>query len=710
MNNYAVFVQNADKSYGARQVLQNFNMQVLKGSIYGLLGASGCGKTTLLSCIAGRKKLDAGSIWVVGGEPGSEESGVPGPRVGYMPQDIALVGEFSVKGAVYYFGKIFNMPEKKINERYEFLKNILDLPPDDRMIKNCSGGQQRRVSFAAAMVHEPELLILDEPTVGLDPVLRDSIWNHLVELAHKHNTAIIITTHYIEEARQADRIGLMRGGRLLAEDSPDRLLIAYNTDSLEEVFLKLSQKQEDGAFGDPNNPPDVQDNGRIQSAYSETSIALSDLGHRSTDMLTKLSEPNKKKKQKRAYTINKHHIKALMWKNYLQYFKNTAGLLFNLMFAILEMLAFLNAIGGDIKSIGIGVVNSEHMMDTCNRYLRQNTAIPHGFVDCDFHQLSCRFLEDMEDPMIKKVYYDNLESAFEGTSHGAVVGVMYFSENFTDAFQKRLEKGNSVDNETLSLSEIQVWLDMSNRQIGQTLKFKLLSLFLDFQKSLINDCNLFEKLADIPIDFNYEYGNDKTTFTVFMIPGVLITIMFFLGTTMTSSIMIQDRLEGVWDRSIVAGVSSVEIVLTHFITQFIIICIQVIEVMIITFLFYKIEYVGNIALITFMVVLQGVCGMVFGFWISIISENHNMANIIATGTFYPIILLCGLVWPLEGQPTVLRFISKCLPFTVAIESLRNVMRKGWGVVNLDVLNGIGISLAWIVGLSIISILLVKRKR
>lgn len=187
--------------------------------------------------------LESGNIHVLGNKTKFDEIHEKGSRIGYMPQEMALIGELTVKETVYYFGNIFQMDIDKLRDRYDMIRKLLELPFDDQKVEECSGGQKRRVSFAAAMIHEPDLLILDEPTVGLDPLLREKIWKFMLDITRTSKLAIIITTHYIDEARQADCVGLMRNGLLLAEDPPVYILNRLGVDNLEEAFLQLCLKK-----------------------------------------------------------------------------------------------------------------------------------------------------------------------------------------------------------------------------------------------------------------------------------------------------------------------------------------------------------------------------------------------------------------------------------------------------------------------------------
>ncbi|XP_055681093.1 ABC transporter G family member 23 isoform X1 [Lutzomyia longipalpis] len=730
----AVSVRYAFKQYGSKskpnQVLSNLNMTVAKGTIYGLLGASGCGKTTLLSCIVGRRRLNSGEIWVLGGKPGTKGSGVPGARVGYMPQEIALYGEFSIKETMMYFGWIFGMQTSEIMERLQFLLNFLDLPSQNRLVKNLSGGQQRRVSFAVALMHDPELLILDEPTVGVDPLLRQSIWNHLVHITKAGQKTVIITTHYIEEARQAHTIGLMRSGRLLAEESPQVLLSMYQCQNLEDVFLKLSRKQGANgavatteqmnisnnislsalAFGNKkDNPVYVsQESGVVGLNFHQSKeILISDSNGSTLGINVSPSHPPSAAidcddcgRCSNCFNItSRGKIRALLQKNFLRMWRNVGVMLFIFALPVMQVVLFCLAIGRDPTGLKLAIVNQEIVGEDC--------PFNEG---CKFSNLSCRYLDHLNNNIDQK-YYPDPESAINAVKQGDAWGVLYFTDNFTDALVARITLGRDADDETLDQSEIRVWLDMSNQQIGIMLNRDLQLAYKDFAQDLLKTCGNNPKLGDVPIQFKEPiYGSNDPSFTDFVAPGVILTIVFFLAVALTSSALIIERTEGLLDRSWVAGVTPTEILFSHVVTQFAVMCGQTALVLIFMILVFDVTCNGDIFWVIVLTLLQGLCGMCFGFVISAICELERNAIQLALGSFYPTLLLSGVIWPIEGMPEFLRYISLGLPLTMATTSLRSMLSRGWEIYESDVYLGFVSTIFWILGFLIITLTVLKFKR
>ncbi|EFX78467.1 ABC protein, subfamily ABCH [Daphnia pulex] len=746
----AIFVRNACKSYGVGKrrstVLRGLDMNVKKGTIYGLLGASGCGKTTLLSCIVGRRSFDSGEVLVFGGEPGSVESGIPGPRVGYMPQELALYGEFTIKETLQYFGRIYNLPATFVKSQMEFLFNLLDLPPGHRYVKTLSGGQQRRVSFAVALFHEPELLILDEPTVGVDPLLRQSIWNHLVRLSTDHGRTVIITTHYIEEARQAHTIGLMRSGHLLAEESPHNLLSLHGLSTLEDVFLKLCMKDgvghdnpayvqtfnnipfgaqywkntksilpvadEDGIVGLTFSPSgDSMHGGSSTNGSSSSTASCSSSSSNAGDTSSSCGSTAASSRavgKRRSGTFKLaipswHRSAALIRKNFMQTFRNIGMFLFIFLLPAAQAILFCLAIGRDPSFLKMAIVNDE--LDPSQGRICNYTT------DCSYSMFSCRYLRFIDNTTIVQVPFKSLSDAIDATKRGEVWGVVHFGQNFTDELVVRQADGNHADNETILASRIAITLDWSNQQISLTLQRRLIEAFEDFSKDVLSACSYEPAAASIPVTFlDPIYGEKKPSFTEFMAPGIILTIVYFIAVALTAAVFINERKSGLLDRSIVAGVQMTEIMLAHLVNQFTVLIGQTALVFLFMLLVFNIACHGSLALAVFITLLQGLCGMSYGLVVSTLCDEETSAIHLSLGSFYPNLLLSGVLWPMEGMPVYLRYVSYFLPQTYAVESLRNVFGRGWGIERPEVYFGIVISFSWIFALLALSLIVVRIRK
>jgi ABC-2 type transport system ATP-binding protein len=234
----AIKATNLVKDFGDFVAVDHISFAVNKGEIYGLLGPNGSGKTTTIKILCGLLRSSSGEAYVLGTKASDPRTA---SRVGYMPQELALYRGLTVHQNLVFYGGVFGLSKQQIDARERALLQLVDLQDwKDTLVDHLSGGMQHRISLACALLHEPQLLFLDEPTIGVDPDLRASFWRYFEQLRNAGIT-ILITTHYMDEARNCDRIGFMREGRLIAEGSPQELLEMTHTDSLEEAFLSYAQ-------------------------------------------------------------------------------------------------------------------------------------------------------------------------------------------------------------------------------------------------------------------------------------------------------------------------------------------------------------------------------------------------------------------------------------------------------------------------------------
>ena len=234
MLNNAIKIADLHVTRGGNIVLPNLNLTVRKGVVTGLLGPSGCGKTTLIRCLAGVQETQAGSVTVLGEPAGSPKNRA---RVAYVTQASSVYPDLTVRQNVEYFASLYGASSANVDRS---LADVGLMDRADQLTGSLSGGQRSRVSLAAALLADPELLLLDEPTVGLDPVLRRDLWNLFKWLADQGRTPLV-SSHVMDEAGRCDEVLLMREGHILAQMSPDELLRTTGTDDLEAAFLHIAE-------------------------------------------------------------------------------------------------------------------------------------------------------------------------------------------------------------------------------------------------------------------------------------------------------------------------------------------------------------------------------------------------------------------------------------------------------------------------------------
>lgn len=230
------------KHFGKQTVLQDIHLQIHSGEIFGLLGPSGAGKTTLIRLIVGALQANSGTIRIDGKQ-------VPHfdllKSIGFMPQNDALYPEISGQETLRFFGGLYGLSGIELKSAIEASLSLVDLTADaQKRVAHYSGGMRKRLSLAVALIHRPTLLVLDEPTVGIDPVLRRKIWQEF-DRQRKHGKTLIITTHVMEEIKYCDRAGLIRDGKMIACGTLNDLQ-QQGGGNIENLFFTPSQIREIG--------------------------------------------------------------------------------------------------------------------------------------------------------------------------------------------------------------------------------------------------------------------------------------------------------------------------------------------------------------------------------------------------------------------------------------------------------------------------------
>lgn len=237
---YVIQVENLTKRFGAFTAVDAITFKVAKGEIFGFLGANGAGKTTAMRMIIGLSKPTEGKGYVAGFDINSEAEKIK-KSIGYMSQKFSLYNDLTVQENIRFYGGIYGLSKARISEKTEEILRDLNLfKVAKKLVAELPLGWKQRLAFAVSMVHDPNIVFLDEPTGGVDPHVRRHFWETIYQQADRGRT-IFVTTHYMDEAEYCDRVSIMVAGKIEALDTPENLKKQFKANTMDNVFLQLAR-------------------------------------------------------------------------------------------------------------------------------------------------------------------------------------------------------------------------------------------------------------------------------------------------------------------------------------------------------------------------------------------------------------------------------------------------------------------------------------
>jgi len=318
-----------------------------------------------------------------------------------------------------------------------------------------------------------------------------------------------------------------------------------------------------------------------------------------------------------------------------------------------------------------------------------------GYVNKDEGLFGVEFLTYLSNKTFSLTSYNTTQDATQAVRNINSWGFILLEESFSEDLISRFLHPDTFNASMLNGSSVHLHLDQSDQQISLTIQDKVLQSFLSFGKHKLDSYGLDTNLLSLPVIIETPiYGDMHPTFTNFMAPGIIITIVYFLASGLTALSFVIEKKEGLLGRSLVAGVSAPEILLAHILTQLMVMLVQVGILLVFALLVFRILAHGPVIYVIILALFQGFTGMALGFLVSALCELETNAIQLTLGLVYPTLMLSGVIWPIQGMPTWLGYISRGLPLTMPVEAMRSILSRGLDITQYPVGLGFGVSLAW----------------
>ncbi|WP_232289543.1 ribosome-associated ATPase/putative transporter RbbA [Verrucomicrobium spinosum] len=618
----AIEAQNLTMRFGSFVAVDHVAFRIHQGEIFGFLGSNGCGKTTTMKMLTGLLPASEGSAWLFGKTMNPEDISIR-HRVGYMSQGFSLYAELTVGQNLVLHARLFHVPGAHLPDRVREmlarfgLEDVQDALPDHLPL-----GIRQRLSLAVAMVHHPDLLILDEPTSGVDPIARDHFWHLITDLSRRDRVTIFISTHFMNEASRCDRISLMHAGKVLECDAPGEIVQKRKARNLEEAFIECLEEAQGGSA----NAVPTRDSpaGKLPSSLAAGSSAM------------------------RQKCFSPGRSVSYMWREALELRRDPVRATLALLGTVILMFIMGYGISMDVEDMTFAVL--DHDQTGLSQGYTLNLAGSHYFIEQD----ALGSYEDLD----RRMRAGKLSLALEIPS----------------GFARDIQRGSSV--------QIGVWVDGAMPQRAETVVGYIRGMHQLWLQDVAKR-QLGQSLPSVAtIEVRYRYNPDVRSLPA-IVPAVIPILLMMIPAMLTALSVVREKEMGSIINLYVTPVTRVEFLLGK---QLPYIGLGLLNFLLMTFLaqtFFGVPVKGDFATLFAAAAVYVACATGFGLLASIFTRSQIAALFTTViGTMLPSIQFAGMINPVSSLEGMGAVIGHLFPTTHFLTISRGVFGKALGFSDL----------------------------
>jgi len=605
------------KKFGNFTAVDHVSFRISRGEIFGFLGSNGCGKSTTMRMLTGLLPATEGEAKLFGKVVDDDTMSIR-QHLGYMTQAFSLYNELSVRQNLELYANLCGIPREDVTRKVDAMLDRFDL----REIQNIQPGSlplglKQRLSLAAAVIHSPDILILDEPTSGVDPVARDSFWELIVELSRRDRVTIFITTHFMNEALRCDRISLMHAGRSLACDAPQKLTDDNGCETLEEAFIKLLEE------ADPAN-----------NTKAETAVISA-------------AKPAEHKEKRKGFFRDKFDFSrcyTCAWREMLELMRDPIRATLALFGALLLMLVMGYGITMDVEDLSFAILDRDKTLASSD-YIR-NIAGSRYFI---------------QRPDVKD--YDDLDRRMKSGELSLVLEI-------PPHFGKDLERGLSP--------EIGVWVDGAMPSRAETINGYVKAMHQNWRQNQLSmrATDPSHRNSDLlDLEVRYRYNPDVLSLPA-MVPAVIPVLLLMIPAILAALAVVREKEMGSIINLYVTPLSRLEFLLGKQLPYIMFAMFSAVLMLIMAVFLFHVPVKGSLLTLLLAMFVYSIISTGLGLLASSVTRSQ-IAVIFLTmlATILPSTQLCGLVNPVTTQEGIARIIGELYPTTYMMLISRGVFNK-----------------------------------